>query len=74
MPVAQDPKNTEIARARIAGQLPIDASLHFGIWISGREIPNMRGSRKWSTHMITVAHGAVTARNAATLKKPSVIL
>ena len=72
MPLAHAPKKTEPQSAISAGQLNHAVSVHAGILRSGREMPNQRGSRKWSMNMITLAVGTVIARNAATLKKPFV--
>ena len=72
MPLAQAPKKTAPQSAISPGQLTHAVWDHDGIFTSGREIPNQRGSRKWSMNMITLAVGTVIARNAATLKKPFV--
>src|SRR4051812_10045369 len=72
IPLAQAPKKTAPQRAIRPGQLTHAVCDHDGIFTSGREIPNQRGSRKWSIAMITLAVGTVIARNAATLKKPLV--
>src|SRR5581483_4428921 len=65
------PKNTAMSSDAVAGQLINPACSHDGTFTSGRVIWNMRGSRKWSTAMITVADGTVTARKLATLNQPS---
>src|SRR2546421_1457532 len=65
------PKKTAPSSAITAGRLIAPASCHEGTFVSGREIRNRRGSRKWSTHMITVADGTVIARKLATLNHPS---
>src|SRR5215475_11800687 len=70
IPLAQAPKNTAPQRAISAGQLNHAVCDQAGILTSGREMPNQRGSRKWSMNMITLAVGTVIARKAATLKQP----
>src|SRR2546421_11581433 len=64
------PKKTAPSSASVAGQLIRPTSSQPGTCVSGREIRNSRGSRKWSTHMITVADGTVIARKGATLNQP----
>ena len=68
MPVT--PKKTATSSATTAGTLISPVSSHDGTRVSGREIRNIRGKRKWSTAMITVALGTVIARNVATLNQP----
>jgi hypothetical protein len=64
------PKKTAASSATTAGTLISPASCQAGTRVSGREIRKSRGSRKWSTAMITVAEGTVIARKVATLNQP----
>src|SRR5205807_6112076 len=64
------PKATAARSAATAGTLIRPVSSHDGTRVSGREIRKRRGRRKWSTAMITVAHGTVIARNVANLNQP----
>src|SRR4051812_41351183 len=68
------PYATAASSETTAGMLIFPASCHDGTLSSGREMLNRPGRTKWSTAMITVAHGTVIARNVATSNQPFTVL
>ena len=67
VPVDAEERRRRAGRS-IAGQFAKPVSSHAGTAVSGREMRNQRGSRKWSTAMIIVAHGTVIARKRRDLE------